>query len=118
MWECNPQLDPQVQPYTFKHPGEWVAVYYYDESAKKPTYYIGQVLQITHEHKAVVTFFEQCSMKKNQYRFSSSLDIDSVDSKSVFHSNFLMTTAKARIWTVHNLKELTSLFKQYVNIYC
>jgi hypothetical protein len=57
-----------------------VAVYYDDDKAGH-LFYIGQVLEIIEENKAVVTFLEQCTVKNRT---------GNVDRKFVFHANFLM----------------------------
>ena len=105
------------ETFKFTSPGEWVAVYYYDCKAGH-LYYIGQVLEIIEENKAVVTFLEQCTMKNSRYRFPDSLDIDTVDRKFVFHSKLSMTTINERMWTLENRSELNKLFKQFIRMYC
>jgi hypothetical protein len=81
-----------------------------------PTYHIGQVLDVINENEGQVTYLEQCTLKKSQYRFGN-LDIAPIDRQYVFHHGFNMTTVNGRTWTLENGKELKRLFKQYVRIY-
>lgn len=114
----NDNLDQQpakmrkLNSFTFSQQGEWVAVFYDEE------FYIGQVVNIANDQQADVQFLERCSLSNAKFRWPRKDDIDTVDAKYVFSSNFEVTTSNGRVWTVMDVGLIDELYKIYKRQYC
>lgn len=114
----NDNLDQQpakmrkLNSFTFSQQGEWVAVFYDEE------FYIGQVVNIANDQQADVQFLERCSLSNAKFRWPRKDDIDTVDAKYVFSSNFEVTTSNGRVWTVMDVGLIDELYTIYKRQYC
>jgi hypothetical protein len=96
----------------FTEQGTWVAVYYDDD------YYIGQVVQVLKETKAVINFMQKCGVRKNLLKWPTSPDVDEVDASYVIAWGIPITTQNGRFRTLYHLADdeydrLDTLFNEY-----
>jgi hypothetical protein len=100
--------------FKFTAQGTRVAVFYEDNHGKTECA-IGEVVKVISPESAVVNFME--CVRKNSYHWPGSPYIDTIDSKFVVNSDFLMTTATGRMWSVSNHKVLAKTFSAYLKKY-
>ena len=97
--------------FKFSKSGESVAVFYDDR------FYIGQVVNVIDDNLAVVNFMHG-KENENVFKWPLSEDVDKVESKFIFHSNFDIFPKSGRVWTVSDWSTLLSRWSSFKRLFC
>ena len=119
--EAEEEVEAAVDSdFEFRSPGQTVAAFYSD-SKGKPSYFIGQVLEVSEDKNcAAVRFMAQKGLS-NVFRWPGSDDIDQeLSRKYVFFGDFHVKSADGRTWSIDSdhWKKLQMSWLRYTRQYC